>query len=142
MEHSDTNFATFTNFVLLSPGQDAAFTTEQNGTCVGRDHAGGEMEEAKGWDRSATEALGRGDLDLWVDESSLGTGDNPSCCPGVLQVDQEGAQEVPCRTPSSQKPLGLGLLKGLSLQTPWALVLNRAWLGSKGGSGLLPHTGH
>lgn len=42
--HSDTA-ATFTNTVLLSPGQEAAFTTEQNWR-MGfgeRDHAGGEM---------------------------------------------------------------------------------------------------
>lgn len=45
--------------------------------CVGRNHAGGEMEDVKGWNPCGTELLGRKDLDLWVDESSLGVGDTP-----------------------------------------------------------------
>lgn len=44
---------------------------------MGRDHAGGDMEAAKGWNPCAAELLGRKDLDLWVDESSLGIGDTP-----------------------------------------------------------------
>lgn len=54
---------------------------------MGRNHAGGEME-AKGWSPCATELLGRKDLDLWVDESSLGIGGHPvPAAPGVLQED-------------------------------------------------------
>lgn len=49
--------------------------------CVGWNHAGGEMEEAKGWNPCGTELLGRKDLDLWVDQSSLGIVDTPFLTP-------------------------------------------------------------
>lgn len=54
--------------------------------CVGKNHAGGEMEEAKGWNPCGTELLGRKDLDLWVDESShRGRRGHPvPAAPGVL----------------------------------------------------------
>lgn len=60
---TQTPSATFTNIVLLSPGQDATFTTKQTGEwgLRGRGHAGGGMGVPRAPEPGATVLLGRTD---------------------------------------------------------------------------------
>lgn len=78
---------------------------------MGRNHAGGDMEAAKGWNPCAAELLGRQDLDLWVDESSLGIGTprfyRPWSPSGRLGKGRERSS-ASWPPPSFQKILDLG----------------------------------